>query len=449
MSLKLKTKIGVIVFFLFLAVVPGYAAGEETRVITIPEGMGMVLRDSRLIKVAVPDKELAMQNSLIARSALLPHINATVSEIFNGSQPAAKFGSQSVPTAEKNSYSYGFDVYQTLFDFGKALADYRASKELVKASEANIDSVKRVALLEFIVAYFDLLESEKMIAVAKTEVNSLLSYLRDIRHLYEQGIVVKNDLLSAQVRLADAKQRLIAASSGREMALVRLNNILALPLRQKTKVSDTKMKPPDIPALEDAWQVALKQRPELHFYQDSIEASRLSARARAVENLPTVFADGGYSHMQNKFLVHQDNAFLSVGAKMNIYDGGSGRAQAARERARQRRLEEDKGKLSEDIKLEIEDSFLSLRDAREKVIVALGALAQAAENVRFYRARYAAGNATTTDVLEAIALEKSAQTNYYSSDYEVKRSYAKLMYSMGIDLVLLYETMEKKNEHTK
>ena len=46
--------------------------------------------------------------------------------------------------------------------------------------------------------------------------------------------------------------------------------------------------------------------------------------------------------------------------------------------------------------------------------------------------------APPTEVLEAITLETAAQTNYYSADYEVKRGYAKLMYSMCIDLALIY-----------
>jgi len=32
-----------------------------------------------------------------------------------------KFGSQEVPTSDKDPFSFGVDVYQTLFDFGKGL----------------------------------------------------------------------------------------------------------------------------------------------------------------------------------------------------------------------------------------------------------------------------------------------------------------------------------------
>jgi outer membrane protein TolC len=120
-----------------------------------------------------------------------------------------------------------------------------------------------------------------------------------------------------------------------------------------------------------------------------------------------------------------------------------------KERARQKQLNEQKGKLNEDIKFEIQDSYYGLKNACEKVQVAKGALEQADENVRFYRVKYNAGGATTTDVLEAINLQTKAQANYCTDNYEMKRSYAKLMYSMGLDLSLIYEKMENKNDGYK
>ncbi len=419
---------------------------KSVRRLTIQEGIAMVLKDSRLIKITLSDNAMAYQDSLVARSALLPHLNMTAVKTYNLNKSEMKFGSQSVPTSNKDPFSFGVDVYQTLFDFGKSLSNYRASKDLFKAVKAHTESVKRVATLEFIVAYFDLLEAEKMIMVAEKEVESLSSYLNDMEHLYEQGVVVKNDLLPAKVKLADAKQRLIAAHNEKEVVAARLNNILALPLRERVAVEDIQMQTPQLPEMEAAWETAQLQRPEITFYADQIKASVSSERAKAVENFPIFFADGGYTYNQNRYLVHEDNMSVNLGAKMNFYDGGLARAELFKERARQKQLKEQKDKLIEDIKFEIEDSYFGLKDACEKVSVAEGALEQADENVRAYRVKYTAGSATSTDVLEAINLQTKAQTNYYSADYELKRNYAKLEYSIGMDLASVYAGLEKEKK---
>ncbi|MDD5072599.1 MAG: TolC family protein [Candidatus Omnitrophica bacterium] len=425
------------------------AAGKDGRLLTIQEGISIVQKDSRLVKISSFDNDMAFQDSMIARSVLLPHLNIGAAQTFNNNKPEMKFGGMVVPTSDQNPYSFGANVYQTLFDFGKSLSNYHASKEMVEAVKARSESVKRVATLEFVVAYFNLLEAEKFINVAEKEVESLTSYIKDMEHLFEQGVIVKNDLLPAKVKLADAKQKLIAARNGKEVAAARLNNILALSLREKLIAQDINMQLPQFPEIEDAWITAQEQRPEIVFYESRIKASVSSEKAKAVENLPVLYADGGYNHTKNRYQVHEDNMSVNLGVKMNLYDGGAARADLLKERALQKQIKEQKDKLIEDIKFEVENSHLSLKDACEKVSVASEALEQAGENVRAYRVKYTAGAATSTDVLEAITLQTRAQTNYYGADYELKRNYAKLMYSMGIDLALIYETMENKNEPEK
>ncbi|MDD5669164.1 MAG: TolC family protein [Candidatus Omnitrophica bacterium] len=426
-------------FFVYGAEISSEPEAKISNRITIQEGISRVLKDNRLIKITFFDNDMAYQDSLAARSVLLPQLNLTAVKTYNRYQNKMKFGSQEVPTSDKDPFSFGVDVYQTLFDFGKSLSHYRASKDLFKAAKAHAESVKRIATLEFIVAYFNFLETDKMIAVYEKEVDSLASYLKDMERLYEQGSAVKNDLLPTQVKLADARQKLISAQNEKEITRARLNNILALPLRENTEVQDIQMDPPELPGMESAWVISQAQRPEIVFYAEQISASISAERAKAVENFPVLFAEGGYTHTQNKYQVHEGNASAGLGVKMNFYDGGTARAELLKERSWQKQLKEQKDKIIEDIKFEVEDSYYSLKNSCEKIAVAKDVIEQADENVRVYRVKYMSGSATATDVLEAIALQTTAQTNYYSADYELKRNYAKLEYSIGMDLISIYE----------
>ena len=419
---------------------------EKSHLITLSDGIGIILNDSRLVKIALSGQDMAAADSLMARSALLPQINASFTQVFQKDQPAAKIDGIVAPTSQRNFVSYGFDVYQTVFDFGKSLSLYGASKELLNAQKTNVESVKRLAILEFIVSYYDVLETQKMIAVVEKEVLSLASYLRDIEHLYEQGVVVKNDLLPAKVKFADAQQRLIVAKNARVVAGARLCNILSLPLRDKIEVRDTTVPALDIADTQNAWEEAQVRRPEITFLAQEIKASSLTEKSKAVSNYLTVYADGGYAFTANKYQVHEGNSFLNLGAKLPLFDGGLNKADAKKEHRRQEQFSTQKEKLIEDIKFEIEDSFLGLKNAREREEVAGGALTEARENVRVNRVKYAEGIATATDVLEAIALQTGAETNHTRAVYEVKRGSAKLMYSMGIDLASVYGTI-KDNEH--
>jgi outer membrane protein len=431
---------------------PGFCAGEpqsaqskaEGRLITISQGIKQVLKDSRLIKISLAGKEMAFQDSMSARSAFLPRLSASISQTFLDNEPKSKFGLSEVPTAQKDSLAYGFEVYQTLYDFGKSFANFKAARELVNASQANFEAVKKAAVLEFVLAYFDLLEAIKMIEVSDKEIESLQAYLLDVEQLFEQGVVVKNDLLPVRVKMADARQRLIVSRNLKEMSEARIKNILTVPLKDDIRVVDVDMDDPRIPELSQAWEIAGSLRSEIIILNQQIKAAALAERAKAIENFPTVFVDGGYSYTQNKYQVHQDDVFVRLGAKADLYEGGSDRAALHKERDRRNLLTEQRNKVSEDIGLEVQSAYLGLTNAKEKVSVSRGALEQAEENVRASRAKYNEGAATNTEVLEAIALQTNAQTNYYRANYEVRRNFSRVLYAMGIDLELMFDRMNKE-----
>jgi outer membrane protein TolC len=92
----------------------------------------------------------------------------------------------------------------------------------------------------------------------------------------------------------------------------------------------------------------------------------------------------------------------------------------------------------DDIKLEVEKSFLGLKNSLEKILVTKGAASQAEENLRINKVRYEEGIGTSTDVIDAITLLTLAETNYCKSVYDLKRAQAELRYAMGLDLVSTY-----------
>ncbi|MDH5768653.1 MAG: TolC family protein, partial [Nitrospirota bacterium] len=99
---------------------------------------------------------------------------------------------------------------------------------------------------------------------------------------------------------------------------------------------------------------------------------------------------------------------------------------------------EQRSKLLDDIKLEVKKNYLDMENAGEKIQVTKEAVSQAEENLRINKIRYKEGIGTATDVLDAITLLTTAETNYYKSIYDLRRAQAGLMYAMGYDLVSSY-----------
>lgn len=430
--------------FVFVLLSAAGGRGEEAApVLTIAEGLKIVAADNRLVRIAARERDIASADVLIARARYLPGINASLSQTFLAYQPGAKFGGQPVPTAERNSLSYGFDVQQTLFDFGARSSQYEAAGTAAGTAGLNIERVRNLAALDFIITYLDLLETEKMENVALREVERLVSHHNNARDLYQEGVITRNDLLQAEVRLADARQRLLTVRNLRAVNASRINNILSRPLGAEVRTVDVPAPGYAESELDRAWKTAEDRRVELRVVDNEIRIADLEEKSRRSEYFPRIFAQGGYNYTQNMFLTHEDNWALILGLTMNIFSGGGTKAQLAKIGFRRERLLDQRKKLADDIKLDVEKSYFDMRSAAERITVTKDSIGQAEENLRINRTRYREGIGTATDVLDAITLLTTAETNYNRAEYEFRRAQAGLMYSMGINLVEEYKESGK------
>ncbi|WP_333652240.1 TolC family protein [Dissulfurispira sp.] len=98
-----------------------------------------------------------------------------------------------------------------------------------------------------------------------------------------------------------------------------------------------------------------------------------------------------------------------MGANLNIFSGGSTKAEVSKVRYKRERLFEQRNKLVDDIKLEVEKNYLDMKNAVEKIQVTKDAVGQAGENLRINKIRHEEGIGTATDVLDAITLLTMAE----------------------------------------
>jgi outer membrane protein TolC len=78
---------------------------------------------------------------------------------------------------------------------------------VVRAREIETRRAFNRSALEFILAYYDLLEANKLLQVAAGEVKQYEAHLHDANVRYQAGVVTRNEMLQAEVSLADSRQR--------------------------------------------------------------------------------------------------------------------------------------------------------------------------------------------------------------------------------------------------
>lgn len=429
----------VLAAFVLSALCPARPADAARAVLTISEGLKAATERNRVLRIASMEAEVSLEDTRVARSRLYPKVDASLNETFLAYQPGVSFGDIKAHTAEKTSLAYEITVRQTLYHFGANSSLYEASKNSLEAQRLTVELVRNQIALDFIVAYLDLLEADNSIVLAEKEVERLESHLSDAKNLYAEGVITKNDLLQAEVRLSDARQRLLSARNRRDIVAARVNSILARPLDTRVEVSDIEEPTPlQQTDLQAAWEAAEQRRVELKVLDEQMRAAGFEEARRRAEYFPEFFAEGGYSYTENRFLLREDNWSLVVGLSLNLFSGGSTRAEVAKARLRQEQLRQQRDKLLEDIRLEVQSNYLDAENARERIGMTKDAVNQAEENLRINRTRYEEGVGTATEVIDAVALLTTAETNYLKAVYELRRARARLTYSVGLDMVSAY-----------
>lgn len=409
--------------------------------LTLGEGLKIVTEKGRLVRIAAQDEEVAKDNALIARASLFPRVNASLNQTFLAHQPQAIFGNATIPTSQQDFLAYSISVQQTLYDFKRTASRYAAGRTRVDTQKLDTQKIRNLAAIEFALAYYDLLEAEHIAKVAAIEVERLQSHLKDAKDLYTEGVITKNDLLQAEVRLSDAGQRLISARNFRAINASRINNALLRPLTAEVAAAEVDKLNVDYleTSLEKAWEIGLKERPEIKIAEETLKTLGLEEQAKKAEFYPELFVRGAYDYTENRYQVYEGNWAMILGVGVNLFSGGSTKAEVARIEHQKSKLREEKEKLVDDIKLEVQRNLLDTQSARQKIAVVKDALQQAEENLRINKTRYQEGVGTATEVLDAVTLLTVAETNHYRALYDLGRAEAAAMYSQGQKLAEAYK----------
>ncbi len=410
---------------------PGHA-------LTLDEGLKIVVDNGRDVTIARSDEDVARAAVSLARAPWLPTVDLYGNQTWLRYEPQAKTPFGPFPSSQDNFITYGVKATQLLYDFGRTSSLIGAAEYGLRSRNIETQRTKNQSALDFIIAYLDLLESDKLLQVAQEEVQLYEAHKHDAEARFNAGVVTKNEVLQADVTLADSRQRLVTAENLHSIRASRINSLLLKPLNEQVQAEEVEASPASGITLEQAWAIAEAESAELKDMDAKIASMEENLRATQAEYLPTVYLSGGYEYQENRYMVHQDNWSLIAGVNINLYSGGASNSRVQMTRSEVRSLQLTRDKLLDSVRLQVKSAYLDLQSSAQKIEVTKTAVEQAQENLRLQRLRYQEGVATATDVLDAVTLLSTAESNSWKALYGLKRAEANLLYAMGRDLASVY-----------
>jgi outer membrane protein TolC len=424
----------------FLAALPGGAA-EPPGALTLQEALRLAWKANPTMQISRLQSLIAGEEVVRARSGFLPNFKAQVTQTINDNETQTKIpagalpiptpgGVITFPTANRNYWSSKFVLEQTIFDFWGTPSRYQAAVLGKSASLLDTAKTRDDLFLNVARGFFSTLRAQKLEIVAQQDVVSLKAHLKIARDQHEFGVVTFNDVLQAEVSLADAEQRLIVAKTDAIDIRSALNKVMALPVSAPTVLKDEKLETRPW-GLEEATDTAVKQRSDLKAAGERISQQEKVVTQTRSQFFPRFYAQAGMNWQQNEFMLHDTLWFGIFGMQWTLFTGLDTKAQVAQAKLRVNQLKEQQRDLDDQVRLDVQNAYLRVKETADRIRATEKAVTQGDENLRLNEERYKEQVGTATDVIDAETLLTRTRVNYWTAVYDHQMAKAELLWAIG------------------
>jgi outer membrane protein TolC len=395
------------------------------------EALRLAWKANPTLKVSRLEELIAGEEVVRARSGFLPQIKAEASQTILDDPTKMTFGSVSIPMTNRNYWSTRVSVDQTIFDFWATPSRYQAAVLGKGATRLDTAQTRDNIFLTVCQGYFRVLRAEKLVTVARQEVVQLKDHLKIARDQFDFGVATYNDVLQAEVALADAEQRLITANNDVINLRSGVNKVLGLPVAAATVLKEEKELADPAWELNQATDQALKRRSDLQASQNRIQQGEKVVTQTRAGHFPRIFAQAGHTYQENDLWVHGSQYFAIFGMQWSLFSGLDTRAQVAQARERLTQLKVRHQDLGEQVRLDVQTAHLGLKETADRIRVTEKAVAQGEENLRLNEERYKEQVGTATDVIDAQTLLTKTRVNYFNALYDHQMAKAQMLWAVG------------------
>jgi outer membrane protein TolC len=329
----------------------------------------------------------------------------------------------------KNQWTAGLNFSQTLFAGGRVVNGIRAADAGRRAAGIQVTAQRAQLALDVAQAYYDAALTDRLVAIADSTLVQTEEVLRQTRVARQVGNQSEFELLRAQVTRDNQRPVVIQARSNRNIAYLRLKQLLNLPLDddlQLTTPIDEPLSPTAVlpaglgtprAAEVAAPDTAAEHRSVVRQAAENLRAQEALHRVARGERYPSValtsqyqrlyFPQSGFPDLGNAL----QNWTVGGSVSMNLFSGGRIRGGELIARAN---ADEARAQLQQVRELAALDARVALNQLAEAEAVwtaSQGTVEQASRAYRIDQIRYREGISTQTDLSQSRILLEQATAN--------------------------------------
>lgn len=377
--------------------------------------------------VALCSVQLDSSATAAQRAAALAQVQSCVS--------GSGFGNvfSSVGFGAPNAYTLGLNFSQTLFS-GQVLAASQAASAPRRSAEIELVAQQAQVIYDVAQAYYDAVLDDALVSIADSSVAQADRTLAQTQLGHRVGTQSDFDLLQAQVTRDNQVPTRIERHNDRELAYLKLKQLLKIPLDAPLRLSTSALAAADLPddvhlaalddstvAVDTAAQVTgdttTERRSSVREQQLTVIEFQALRRESEYEYLPTLTFSSFYNRVAypeagfpswNSFL---PNWTVGIGASVPLFNGFRTHGDVMVANAN---LTEQRARLDQERELAALDARTAIADFREATaswVATAGSVAEALHAYQIAEVRYREGLSTLIELNASQLAEQQALAN--------------------------------------
>ncbi len=420
-------------------------SGEKSEDLTLPWAVELALQNNPRVRAVLSSREMMEAQVREAQSGWWPLLQ--FSETFTRSNnpvfvfgsllEQGRFGQQNFAVDSLNNpdslnnFRTAINLKWPVFDQMQSSAQVAQARIGQEQADHQKEMVKQQVRLEVVRAYFGVLLAQQRKDVTEEAVKMGEADLKRIADLFQSGLVVQSDLLSAEVQLAEFRQQQVQASGDLVTAHAFLNTVLGTPVQTLQRVAGQLVdKQFFLAETDELIRQALRSRPDYARAGSAVKSSEEGVRGAKGNYLPRVDVFSSYGISGKDLSSGGSDYAVGAGLTFNLFDFGRS-ARLDKARAAQSTAAAEQEHLASQVRLEVIQAYQDYVSARERLKVAGRTVSQAQEALRIVKDRYQEGLTTITEVLRAETAYLRTRLNLISSRYDYYIGYARVLMAMG------------------
>ena len=336
-----------------------------------------------------------------------------------GSNPFSSFGS--LGFGAKNQYNLGLSFSQNLFAGGRIQAQNAVANAGRRSAEIELAAQRAQLRLDVTQNYFDAALADRLVALAESSAVQTENVLKQTQLARTVGNVSEFELLRAQVSAANQRPIVIQRQSDREVAYLRLKQLLNIPLDTPVQLTTAV---DDVAAINSALEAAglggdtsATSRATVREAAAAIDAQRGLLKVAKAQRFPTLALISQYGKVAFPLTNYpqsrdfRTNWTIGLSSQVPLFTGGRIKGEQLVAEANVREAQARYDQIREFAALDSRVTLSNLSQARSAWQASLGTAEQARRAYSIAEVRYKEGISTQLELNDARILLEQAVTN--------------------------------------